>query len=475
VLELADQHGDDWRSFEADVRTEYFQGHATSVANQMKLANNTKLGMQAYGVIERNSARLTELGRELFDLRHDPEAMYQSFARHILLNRHGVTLVQCVQDMQIGGETVDLVKLRSWMSERGVVFPSGGRHPSTMRLWLEKAGVFSTGWNVNTAVLDAIIGVTGEEIEALARLRLDQRAYLKTLANVSGPGPYASNEIAKLAAATHQITFNEKNLPKDVLYPLRDAGYIALTRGTVAPGRGAKPFQVSPTAKLTGEVITPLLEQLERQTNADLRPFLRRSLADISSAVNDASASTHDRGLALEALAIRLMRLLDMEYRGTRLRGDATGGAEVDVIFESSRLVFSRWQLVCKRRRRIGLDEVAIGVGRTYLTNSNALVYVTTGAFDPAARRYARVVSADSHLRVMLIDGRDIASVAHDPSAIFGIIAREGASARPPLTLASPGSIDEGLGHTLPAPVVSSVAVLSEPDASIVSRIADRR
>jgi len=54
-----------------------------------------------------------------------------------------MTLVQCVQDMHAGGEIVDLVKLREWMAERGIHLPRGGKHPSMMRLWLEKAGVFA--------------------------------------------------------------------------------------------------------------------------------------------------------------------------------------------------------------------------------------------------------------------------------------------------------------------------------------------
>jgi len=67
----------------------------------------------------------------------------------------------------------------------------------------------------------------------------------------------------------------------------------------------------------------------------------------------------HIRGLALEALAFKLMRIIDLDYVATRLRGNATGGAEVDLLFESSRLVFSRWQVQCKNTSRVTLDDVA--------------------------------------------------------------------------------------------------------------------
>lgn len=57
------------------------------------------------------------------------------------------------------------------------------------------------------------------------------------------------------------------------------------------------------------------------------------------------------------------MRLIDLDYVTTRLGGSATGGGEVDVIFESTRLVFSRWQIQCKNTARVGLDNVAKEVG----------------------------------------------------------------------------------------------------------------
>ena len=85
VLELAEEHGGDWRSFERVVRESYFDGHTTSDSNKDKLANNTKLGMIAYGLIDRD-ARLTALGEQLYALRNDEARLYREFARHILLN-----------------------------------------------------------------------------------------------------------------------------------------------------------------------------------------------------------------------------------------------------------------------------------------------------------------------------------------------------------------------------------------------------
>ncbi|MEI6390344.1 MAG: restriction endonuclease [Verrucomicrobiota bacterium] len=353
--------------------------------------------------------------------------LHSELARHILLNLHGMTVVQCVQDIVAAGEDVDLTKLREWLDERGVHFPRGGKHPSMMRLWLEKAGVFTSRWLVSDARLKELIGAATKDFDALASLTAAQKVYLRTLANMGGPGPYASNEVEKLATATYGLKFNEKNLPKQVLYPLEQASYIKLERGTKILGRGAKPFSVSPTAKLVKDVICPLLEQLEKQTESDLRVLLRKPLADILSDLT--AKDKHVRGLALEALAFKLMRLLDMTYIATRLRGTATGGAEVDLIFESSRLVFSRWQVQCKNTTNVSLDDVAIEVGLNYMLKSNVIVMVGTGEIGPAARKYANKVMTDSNLCMVLLNGKDITAIEQNPSAIVDVFNRDAAHA----------------------------------------------
>ena len=257
LLELAHEHGIDWRAFENSVRHRYFTEHRTSDYNKDKLANNTKLSMRAYGLIGDKDATLTETGAMLHDLRHDEAALHETFGRHILKHCNGMNFVQCLLDMQAAGEEINLNSLRRWLQERGIAVPRGGKHMSTLRLWLASASILVSGYRVDQARLRNILGLNVEEFEALATFSPEQRAYLKTLANIDSEGPHLSNDIERLATATHGAIFNEKNLPKQVLYPLRDAGYIDLERGTRAAGRGAKPFLVSPTGKLTTDIIVP--------------------------------------------------------------------------------------------------------------------------------------------------------------------------------------------------------------------------
>ena len=423
LLDLAHQHGTDWRGFEGTVRDRYFAEYRTSAYNKGKLANNTKLSLRAYGLIGEKDTTLTDTGRALHDLRNEEAALYEAFGRHILKHCQGMSFVQCLLDMQAAGEDIDLNKLRRWLEERGITVPRGGKHMSTLRLWLEKAGVFVARYRVDEARLKEILGLDVEEFEVLAIFSPEQRAYLKALANIAGGGPHSSNDIERLAAATYGVNFNEKNLPKQVLYPLRDAGYIELERGTKAVGRGAKPFLVTATGKLVADLVAPLIEQIEQLTQADLRPLLRKPLKEIREDLE--AEDRHIRGLALEALAFKLMRLIDLTYVATRLRGTATGGAEVDLVFEGTRLVFSRWQIQCKNTARVSLDDVAKEVGLTHFLKSNAIVMVSTGEIGGEARRYANKIMADSNLCVVMVDGNDLALIEARPASIVDVFTRE--------------------------------------------------
>lgn len=421
ALTLAKMHGGDWRAFEDAVRTTWFDGHATSDYNRRKLANNTKLGMIAYGLIGRD-ASLTEFGRELLAIREDEPSLYECLAKHILLNLHGMTLVGCIRDMEASGASVNLTTLREALGERGVHFPRGGKHPSMMRLWLAKAGVFvGSRWQVDPFRVEEILGIDVEEFEALADLPQMHRAFLRALVNTGTAEPQPANEIARLATATYGEKFPEKSLPKLVLNDLVAAEYITAKKTT--GGRGAKPFLVAPTDKLIAEVVDPLLEQLSRQTDPKLLRLLRRPLSDIIDELNDKDRFV--AGLALEALAFKIMRLLDMKYVATRLQANQTGGAEVDLIFENARLVFSRWQIQCKNTSRVSLDDVAKEVGLTHFLKSNVIVVVTTGQVGAEARRYANRIMADSNLAVVMLDGRDLASISESPARIVRAFERE--------------------------------------------------
>jgi len=80
VIELAQENDGDWKALETAVRGIYVESYATSDCNRSKLANNTKLGMMAYRIIDRD-ARLTPFGKQLYAIRQDKPKLYDALAR----------------------------------------------------------------------------------------------------------------------------------------------------------------------------------------------------------------------------------------------------------------------------------------------------------------------------------------------------------------------------------------------------------
>ncbi len=431
LLELVSAHEGNQSALQAAILTTYFTGHgsgadpAKAAKNRNTLAMNCRLGLRAYGIID-TAAAFTDFGRELFALRADETALYEALAKHILLNLHGMALIQCIRDMMAAGDEVNLTSLREGLAERGVHYPSGGKHPSMMRLWLEKAGVFvGSRWQVDDIRLQEVLGTDPDMYRQLAGFTAEQRAFLRALANTGATEPQPANEIVKLATATYGVKFPEKSLPKMVLNALEAAGYITATKTT--EGRGAKPFMVAPTAKLDAELIEPLFDQMREQVDPKLIELLRKPLADILAELP--SEDRYVSGLALEALAFKLMRFLDMDYLATRLRASATGGAEVDLVFHSARLIYSRWQVQCKNTARVALDDVAKEVGLTAFIKSNVIVIVTTGNIGGEARRYANKIMRDSNLAIVMLDGPDLERITANPSQIIEVFNREAQAA----------------------------------------------
>lgn len=188
-------------------------------------------------------------------------------------------------------------------------------------------------------------------------------------------------------------------------------------------GNGAQTILVAPTEKLMSEIVEPMLDRLAHQADPKVVALLRQPLREILPDLDN--SDTHVAGLALEAVALNLMRLLNMDYVATRLRGAQTGGAEVDLVCQSTRLVFTRWQIQCRNAARMSVDDVAREVGLTHLLKSNAVVVVTTGTVDAEARRYADQVMADSNLAIVLIDGEDLTAIAENPTRIVDVFERE--------------------------------------------------
>jgi hypothetical protein len=328
--------------------------------------------------------------------------------------------------MQRAGEKITLDTLQKRLEQRGVHVPRGAVHLSSMWLWLAKAGVFDENvksgpghYQFDESRVQSLLGVRLDVVDSLAQLTAGQRAFLRALTRLPGPDPVVANEVADLATTLYGVEYNHKQLPKSVLFHLRDLGYVALARSTV--GHGAKPYRLTRTPKFRQEINGPLLDLVAQKTGVLSRELLERPLSDILADLRSPDKNT--KGIALELLTIYLTRLLDLDFKGWRTRGLETGGAEVDVIVEGARLIFSRWQIQAKNTRTVDLGDVAKEVGLALpFIRSNVIMVVTTGSFTQDACTYASEVMRSTNLHIILLAGSDLRKIAQDPAQIVSIL-----------------------------------------------------
>jgi site-specific DNA-methyltransferase (cytosine-N4-specific) len=430
LLGIVAKHVGDLPKLEGAIRAKYFASHGRSDPkkkdqNQKTLAMNCRLGLQGYGIID-GAGQLTPLGNELLKHVAKPVDLYRIFGQHILLNLNGMRVVQCVMDMEAAGETITLETLEKALRHRGLKVALISRHLSSMRLWIAKCGVAGEkSWQIDRLKLKDVLGADPDEFRALAGLSNAQRAFLRALVNTGLTKPQGADGVRDLAENVYGVDLPKKSFAGQILKPLEDADWIAVTKTT--GGRGARTSLIAPTAKVKKEIAEPLLKQLESMVEAKLLDLLNKPLSTIIKDMD--SANTYVSGLALEALAFKLMNLLGMTYVATRLKAEKTGGAEVDLIFESARLVFSRWQIQCKNYKKSGaairVDDVAKEVGLTHTLKSTVVIVVTTGTVGGEAKKYANQVMRESNLAIVLLDGKDLKLINDEPAKIVDVFRRE--------------------------------------------------
>lgn len=417
ILDIIFAHPGDREAVTNAILERYFSKRET--AWRWKLADNTFLSVRDYGLVSEDSAP-TEVAEVLLRIKDNPNNLYEAFARHILINLNGLQFVNVVRDMQSSGEKITLPSLRARASQYGATFPRGATHASSLKSWLALAGIFVEGreFTLNERRLEEVLGTNVRTIDSLGELTQQQRAFLKALANLSPKEPVPQNQVVSYASTLYGVEFNEKSIPGQVLTPLENLGFITVSKGSA--GRGAKPHLVLPTGRLRSEMVTPLVNALAASIGPVARQVARMRLADILSQIQ--SDDRHIKGRALEALAIYFLRLLDLRFVGWRLRAVEGQGAEVDVVMEGARFLFSRWQVQCKNTARVALDDVAkeVGLARRYRTN--VIMVVTTGKFSRDAERYADEEMAATHLNIILLDGISLAQIKANPFSITDIL-----------------------------------------------------
>ena len=430
VLEIIHRHSGNRGKITEAIRDDFFATHARGAAKpqteRLKLAGNTVLALRAYGLLEEDRATPTALAGELLAVVKTPDVLYERFVKHILVNLRGIPFVETLEIMRTAGEEITLHTLRKRLEQRGLHVPRGADHLSSMRLWLAQAGVFDVSvkggprlYQVNHVRLKALLGIGLDVIDSLTQLNVLQRAFLRALTRIAEPDPLVANKIADLASMLYAVEYNHKELPKSVLFPLRDLGYIQVTKTT--KGRGAKPYEVSRTLRFHQEISEPILVAAAEKAGLVPKEVFELPLSQIITDLK--SRNKHIKGKALELLVIYITRLIDLDFKGWRIRSADTGGAEVDVVVEGARLIFSRWQVQAKNTKTVRLDDVAkeVGLSLTFIY-SNVVMIVTTGDFTKAAYGYVQHVMKTCNLNVILLNGSELERISQDPTDIVAIL-----------------------------------------------------
>jgi site-specific DNA-methyltransferase (cytosine-N4-specific) len=421
LLEVLAQNSGDYERLRQAIESAFFSKGSATPYNRAKKADNTTLALRDYGLLEGDKATLSPLGHRLTDLRNSPEQLYFEFGRHILLKLNGLAYVRTVQDLLAAGREVSLTTIPKALRLRGIHVPPTATHLSALKGWLKLAGVFEgskTSYAVNETRLQELLGgLASGDLDKLANLNPIQRAFLRALVRFPTSQWSRSNDVAQLAETLYGVEFPWKSIAQSVLEACKDAGYVEYQKTT--GGRGAKPHLVRPTGKFVTDVLEPLLAHYSDEVGSRLRDLLRTPLKTVIDELDHPSKNI--KGKALELLALYLMFSLDLEFVAWRKRGKETAGAEVDVLVESARLMFSRWQVQCKNGKAT-LEDVAKEVGLAYHLNSNVVLVLSTRRVSSDALSFADSIMKKSNLQVIVLHEPHLRRIAVSPGQLAEVL-----------------------------------------------------
>jgi DNA modification methylase len=396
-----------------------------------KMAGNTLIALRYCGILGESDA-LSEFGNVLIEHQDNIDEAHRLLARHILLNLDGVNIVETLQEMASGGIKIQLTTLPSELEQRGFEdVKNNSSDLSGVFGWLRQANVLS-GYAVNQAVYYSLIGSSPETLEALKQFNIEQAYFLRAMAalNVSDWTPY--NVIVKHADELYagEVRFNPKMIVNEVLKPLEAAGFIEVRKRekkdkNTPEGRGGKPADIRPTAKFEKEVAGPVLNVMYRAAGfTDIRTIRKTPLHQIVADIEQ-TADSNKQGHALELLAMRICQMIDLQFMGWRETDvNIAGGGEIDGMFYSSRLVYSRWQIQCKIGP-ITVQAVAKEVGMQKVTLGNVILIVSTSSATAGAQTYRTKIISNSNLNIIFIDGSALNRILADNTSLIHILRQQ--------------------------------------------------
>lgn len=420
VLKMAFEYkGQSTEAFVTDLANKYYKNNHT-------MAANCKNSMVAYEILETGGGvNLSEFGNELLALKKNDE-IYDAMAKKILTCLSGLMFIETIRIIIQGGNSPTLEKMTETLNLMGCEeLSKTNKHVATMKKWLEKADVLK-GWNIQEKKLESLTGMKDEDIEVLRGINHAQACFIRALCNIDSDEYQSATKIRDLAKVAYNVDFPAKNFAAAIINPLEEKKLIEKKSSTGTHGGNASEVKLVGTVK--AEVLAPVLEQIEIIAGKEVIQYCQKSLSVLRSEID--SSDTHVKGLALEAFAIKMMQIIDLDFIGTRVKGSETGGAEVDVLFDTTRLNYSRWQVQCKNMPKVSIDQVAKEVGLSHVLKTNVIVILTTGKATSTAREYATTIMKELNLCIIFIEKEDIDEILVSPTSIVDVLNRESRKAK---------------------------------------------
>jgi len=406
VLRLIKEHKGNPNAFDDAIHDTFFPADGDNTR-----AKNVRLGVSpsGYDIVDEDF-EFTDLGEELYKLRDDPGAMYDRFAKYILRHLHGLKGIEIVEDLEAQGkQTINENVKQEFRDQYGFHIDETSNHWSQMRGWMSKAGVVNRRthhYDIDRTRIEELIGVGAEDLLELDNLNDQQQAFLRALALVNPSGEIKNSVVKQIAEEAYGVRIEQSNISRRVLDVLEDEGYIEWMHVS------GKPNLIKSTDKFDAEILKPILDDLSSRTGVP-RNVLRKSYTELLNELDE--GNNHERGVALETLAVKIGRTLGLEFVGWRVRARETGRSEVDVIFDDIGTLFNRVQIQCKNiKGQLETKHIAREVGISRMLQTNTILMVTRNGVSADARQFANQVMFHENISVSFLTGDTIEKLDED-------------------------------------------------------------
>jgi site-specific DNA-methyltransferase (cytosine-N4-specific) len=403
------------------IQDKYWTSRSRTPQNRRTLAMNTFLTIRSYGLVvdvEENKEKYetSELFREILNLKNQNERHFR-FASFLLLQRHGYTLLKVIQSIIDQGHEPSLESINEGLTKVGLYVSRSAGYVSTMKSWLFLGGVISDqGYSIDWIAANNLMGLKDPTLVGIiSHLDKPQMSFLKAVLVLATDAFVPVTRIAEFCLTTLGTQLPSKSLSTEIVMPLQIQRLIEVKRATT--GRGAKPHEIKLSKRASPEIIEALVG-IYADSSSEMKLLDAPPLDQVLKKLK--SKNTGVKGLALEHLAIWMIRLLGLRFVGWRDKSKDTAGAEVDVTAENDNMLRrSKWIIQCKHQSgAVGPQVIAREVGLSIVSGADTIVMLTTSSFTADAYSYSKKVMEKYPIAIFMVDGNCLNRILKDKSRI---------------------------------------------------------